>query len=76
MDEQEKIVARGDAETVKRESARRTRRSFLVGGAVAAAGYGVSQWIADSKPVGRLQSGLRLWLVRCLTSAGWRPRIP
>ena len=31
-------IASGDAETVKRESARRTRRSFLVGGAVAAAG--------------------------------------
>jgi len=57
--EQEKVIASGDAETVKRESARRTRRSFLVGGAVAAAGYGVSQWIAESKPVGRLQAGLR-----------------
>ena len=59
MSKQEKIVATGDAESIKRESARRTRRSFLVGGAVAAAGYGVSQWIADSKPVGRLQAGLR-----------------
>ena len=59
MSEREKIIASGDAETVKRESARRTRRSFLVGGAVAAAGYGVSQWIADSKSVGRLQAGLR-----------------
>ena len=59
MDEREKIIASGDAESVKRESARRTRRSFLVGGAVAAAGYGISQWIADSKPEGRLQAGLR-----------------
>jgi hypothetical protein len=59
MDEREKVIASGDAATVKRESARRTRRSFLVGGAVAAAGYGVSQWIADSKSVGRLQAGLR-----------------
>jgi len=57
--EHETVVLEGDAETVKRESARRTRRSFIVGGAVAAAGYGVSQWIADSKPVGRLQAGLR-----------------
>lgn len=55
----ERVVASGDAETVKRESARRTRRSFLVGGAVAVAGYGVSQWIAGSRPVGRLQAGLR-----------------
>jgi len=59
MSEQEKIIASGDAESIKRESARRTRRSFLLGGAVAAAGYGVSQWIADSKQVGRLQAGLR-----------------
>ena len=59
MSEVEKAVASGDAGAVKRESARRTRRSFLVGGAVAAAGYGVSQWIANSKPEGRLQAGLR-----------------
>jgi len=59
MSEAEKVIVSGDAEMVKRESTRRTRRSFLVGGAVAAAAYGVSQWIADSKPVGRLQAGLR-----------------
>ena len=59
MSEEEKVIVSGDAEMVKRESTRRTRRSFLVGGAVAAAAYGVSQWIADSEPVGRLQAGLR-----------------
>jgi hypothetical protein len=65
MDEQnatdmpEKVIATGAAAAVKRESARRTRRSFVVGGVAAAAGYGVSQWIADSKDVGRLQAGLR-----------------
>jgi hypothetical protein len=52
-------MVRGDAETVKRESARRTRRSFLVGGVAAAAGYGVVHWINNSAPVGRLQQALR-----------------
>jgi len=56
---QERIIATGDAATIRRLSAKHTRRSFLVGGAVAAAGYGVSQWIANSMPVGELQSGLR-----------------
>jgi hypothetical protein len=56
---EEKVIASGDAETVKRASARRTRRSFLVGGVVAAAGFGVSQWIAESKPEGELEAGLR-----------------
>jgi len=55
----ERIVASGDAAVVKRESARRTRRSFLVGGVAAAAGYGVSRWIANSPDDGRLQSALR-----------------
>jgi hypothetical protein len=55
----ERVIARGDAAAVKRESARRTRRSFVAGGVAAAAGYGVSQWIAKSKDEGRLQAGLR-----------------
>ena len=55
----ERIVASGDAATVKRESARRTRRSFLVGGVAAAAGYGVSRLIANSPDDHRLQSALR-----------------
>jgi len=46
-------------ETVKRESARRTRRSFVVGGVAAAAGYGVLHWINNSPPVGRLQGAFR-----------------
>ena len=57
--EQDRIVTSGNAETVKRESARRTRRSFVVGGAAAAAGYGLVHWINNSTPVGRLQSALR-----------------
>jgi hypothetical protein len=55
----ERVVASGDAKTVKRESARRTRRSFLVGGVAAAAGYGVVKWIEDSKPAGELPGVLR-----------------
>jgi hypothetical protein len=57
MEEQE--ILSGDAETVKRESARRTRRSFVVGGLAAAAGYGVLHWINNSAPVGRLQGVFR-----------------
>jgi hypothetical protein len=55
----ERIVASGDAAVVKRESARRTRRSFLAGGVAAAAGYGVARWIANSPDDGRLQRALR-----------------
>jgi len=56
---EELVVASGDAETVKRESARRTRRSFVVGGVAAAAGAGVAYWIDNGRQVGRLQAGLR-----------------
>ena len=59
MSEEDHIVASGDAAAVKRESARRTRRSFLLGGVTAAAGYGVSRWIANSPDDHRLQSALR-----------------
>ena len=59
IDEKERVLLEGDAETVKRASARRTRRSFLVGGVAAAAGYGVWRAIDGSQPVGRLQSALR-----------------
>ncbi len=52
-------VAEGDAETVGRASAVRTRRSFLVGGLGVAAGYGLWHWINNSPPVGRLQAVLR-----------------
>jgi hypothetical protein len=58
-EETPRILVEGDAETVKRASARRTRRSFVVGGVAAAAGYGVLHWINNSKPVGRLQGVLR-----------------
>src|SRR5579875_2750867 len=52
-------ILRGDAEAVRRESARTTRRSFLVGGVAAAAGYAAWRAIDHSAPVGRLQSALR-----------------
>ena len=58
-DERERVIVRGETATVKRESARRTRRSFMVGGVAAAAGYGVLHWIDSSKPAGRLQGVLR-----------------
>lgn len=53
------VLSEGDAEAVKAASARRTRRSFVVGGAAAAAGYGLWHWINNSPPVGRLQAILR-----------------
>jgi hypothetical protein len=54
-----KPLMTGDPATIRRESARRTRRSFLAGGIAAAAGYSVFRAIDRSSPVGRLQSGLR-----------------
>src|ERR1700733_443811 len=57
--EREIEIVRGDAEMVRRESARRTRRSFLVGGVAAAAGYAAWHAIDQSPQVGRLQSALR-----------------
>jgi hypothetical protein len=59
MSDEMRVVLQGDAAAVKAESARRTRRSFVVGGVAAAAGYGVLHWINNSKPVGRLQGVLR-----------------
>lgn len=59
FDEREVEIVRGDAQMVRRESARRTRRSFLVGGVAAAAGYAAWRTIDQSRPVGRLQSALR-----------------
>jgi hypothetical protein len=72
----EKIVAAGSPEEVKRESARRTRRSFLVSGVTAAAAYGVSQWIADAPKVDELQPGLRkvLNFNAAVNRAVWRER--
>ena len=57
--EREIEIVRGDAEMVRRESARRTRRSFLVGGIAAAAGYAAWRAVDQSPQVGRLQSALR-----------------
>jgi hypothetical protein len=57
--ERELEILRGDAAGVRRESARRTRRSFLVGGVAAAAGYAAWRMVDNSAPVGRLQAALR-----------------
>jgi len=57
--ERETEIVRGDAEMVRRESARRTRRSFLVGGAAAAAGFAAWYAVDQSKPVYRLHAALR-----------------
>ncbi len=57
--EREMEIVRGDAEMVRRESARRTRRSFLVGGIAAAAGYAAWRAVDQSAQVARLQSALR-----------------
>ena len=57
--EQEDIIATGDPATIKRLSAQRTRRSFVVGGAAAALGYGLWYWIDNSAPIGRIQGVLR-----------------
>src|ERR1700751_2593983 len=57
--EQEIEIVQGDAEMVRRESARRTRRSFLVGGIAAAAGYAAWNAIDQSTQVDRAQSALR-----------------
>jgi hypothetical protein len=57
--EDERVILEGDAAAVRRESARRTRRSFLVGGVAAAAGYGVWRGIDRSRSVGRLQAAFR-----------------
>jgi hypothetical protein len=59
MSERDHVIASGNTEAVKAESRRRTRRSFMVGGVAAAAGYGLLHWINNSPPVGRLQAVLR-----------------
>ena len=52
-------VFSGPAEEVRRESGRRTRRSFLVGGATAAAAAGAAYWLDHTPAAGRLQAALR-----------------
>jgi len=44
---------------VKRASARRSRRSFLVAGAAAAGGYGLYRWIDQAEEIGRQPEPLR-----------------
>jgi hypothetical protein len=57
--EHEKTVLESDAETVERASAKHTRRSFVVGGVAAAAGYSVFRAVDQSRNIGRLQAALR-----------------
>jgi hypothetical protein len=57
--EEDEIVASGPAEEIKRESARRTRRSFLVGGASAAAATWAAYAVQHSCDAGRIQWALR-----------------
>jgi len=59
MNENEKTIASGDEKTVKQASARRTRRSFVVGGAAAAAGYGLWKLIDSGRVIGRQPVALR-----------------
>jgi hypothetical protein len=74
--EHERVMASGDAETVKRESARRTRRSFLVGGVAAAAGVAAFELISNSTPMGRLQIAFRrtLQMDAAINRAVWGER--
>jgi hypothetical protein len=44
---------------VRRLSGRQTRRSFLVAGVAAAAGYGFWEWISNGKEIGRQPEALR-----------------
>ena len=55
--EREIEIVRGDAEMVRRESARRTRRSFLVGGIAAAAGYAAWRAVDQSRAGGQAAVG-------------------
>ena len=74
--EEEHVIAQGDAETVRRASARRTRRSFLVGGAAAAAGVAAFELISNSTPMGRLQIAFRrtLQMDAAINRAVWGER--
>jgi hypothetical protein len=55
----ERVLQQGDAATIRAASARRTRRSFIVGAAAAAAGYTAWRAVDQSRSVNRLQSVLR-----------------
>lgn len=46
-------------EEIRRVMARKTRRSFLIGGAATAATIGAYEWLSNAKQVGQLQSPLR-----------------
>ncbi len=59
-DEEAKAPTQGELDReVRRGSARRTRRSFLVGGVAAAGGYGLYRWIDRAEEIGRQPLPLR-----------------
>lgn len=47
-------------EEVRRAMARKTRRSFLIGGATALAAFGAYEWLDQAPQVGQLQKPLRM----------------
>ena len=57
--EQDQVVTTGDDNAVRRESARRTRRSFVAGGVAAAAGYGLWRLAGADPVIGRQPRVLR-----------------
>ncbi len=57
--DEEQVIAEGNEQTISRESARRTRRSFLVGGVSAAAGYGLWKLAESGNVIGRQPLVLR-----------------
>ena len=59
MKPEHEIVLSGPAADIRRESARRTRRSFLTGGVSAAAAAAAAYYVDHTPAVGRLQSALR-----------------
>ncbi len=58
-EERAPVLLEGRAALIHAESARRTRRSFLVGGVAAAAGYAAWRAVGHSKPIGDLPGVLR-----------------
>jgi hypothetical protein len=59
MSNNDRVIASGDEKELRIASAQRTRRSFLVGVAVAIAGYGAVRWIDNGPDDHHLQVALR-----------------
>ena len=80
MSEHPEQEFQGTEAEVNRESARRTRRSFIVGGVSAAAGYGLWRAIQSGTEIGRQSPTMRrtfeptrLSPAACSTSAALPP---